>query len=380
MDPATAALAVSIYANGVPFDFGFNNPTEIETNAIFGDITWQATDNLEVMAGFRYDKEKQTINNTQTGSIGAPLPDPAQFGPLAPVIAGINGFLLSEANNANQPGMIRNTDNNAFLPKLGLTYDLSEQARMSFVVQRGYRSGGAGVNSARGTVHTFEQEFTWNYEASLRSEWLDNKLIVNGNLFYIDWEDQQVAVQLSENVFDIETQNAGSSEVYGAEIEIQYQATDNLSTFASLGYSKTEFKEFIASLVSGDQDFSGQEFPNAPARTLAMGGVYENDKGFYASLDLTYASDRFSQVGEEQIPGEPEFIGKDISSRTIVNTKIGYRTPDYGVYLVANNLFDKQYNVSRAFLVNDGTTDANRAEIGRWAEFRIVGVTVEASF
>lgn len=58
---------------------------------------------------------------------------------------------------------------------------------------------------------------TWNYELSLRTQWLDRRLTLNASAFYIDWKDQQVYVQLSDNVYDYETQNAGSLRVWGFE-------------------------------------------------------------------------------------------------------------------------------------------------------------------
>jgi iron complex outermembrane receptor protein len=54
---------------------------------------------------------------------------------------------------------------NAFLPKLGLKYDWTDDVNTSLTAQRGYRSGGSTVNIARSQRSPTIQEYTWNYEA-----------------------------------------------------------------------------------------------------------------------------------------------------------------------------------------------------------------------
>ena len=88
------------------------------------------------------------------------------------MIAGLNqvvGAYVAQAGAA-EPETARKFD--AFLPKLGLKYDMSQDASLAFVVQRAYRSGGVGLNIARSDVVAYDPEYTWNYEASLRSAWL----------------------------------------------------------------------------------------------------------------------------------------------------------------------------------------------------------------
>src|SRR3546814_4201662 len=65
--------------------------------------------------------------------------------------------------------------------------------KTGFTVQRGYRSGGSSGNIARSATFSYDPEFTWNYELSLRSAWLDGRLTLNANAFYVDWKDQQVS-------------------------------------------------------------------------------------------------------------------------------------------------------------------------------------------
>jgi outer membrane receptor protein involved in Fe transport len=98
-----------------------------------------------------------------------------------------------------QFGLQQKTTYQAFLPKGGLSWEVAPDKTVSAIVQRGYRSGGNGINPGRAQALTYDPEYTWNYELSLRTQWLDRRLTLNANAFYIDWTDQQVNVQLSEN-------------------------------------------------------------------------------------------------------------------------------------------------------------------------------------
>lgn len=369
LDEGTANIVIAQYAEGVSLNTTASNPVEISTKAIFADLTWTVNDDLDVYLGFRFDSETQEINATQMVEVASVLPDPTQFGPLAPVFMGINGLINADVAAANNEGLELDTDLDAFLPKLGFSYDITGDIGVGFTVQRGYRSGGVAVNPARATPHDFDQEYTWNYEAAFRSVLLDGDLTLNANAFYIDWEDQQVLVYLSDNIYDYETRNAGKSSIKGLEIEANFVVTDDISGFASLGLVKTEIENF-STLISGQLvDFSGNEFSNAPRQTFAIGGTWQNDDGWYASADLNYTAEQFERLAGDQT--NPEYI---IPSRTLINTKIGYRADDYGIYLVVNNLLNEEY------YDNDFDGPSNLGLMGRYGEPRIIGLTIEAEF
>src|SRR3546814_10188159 len=78
--------------------------------------------------------------------------------------------------------------------------DVCSSDLTGFTVQRGYRSGGSSGNIARSATFSYDPEFTWNYELSLRSAWLDGRLTLNANAFYVDWKDQQVSANFGMSI------------------------------------------------------------------------------------------------------------------------------------------------------------------------------------
>ncbi|MCC7268308.1 MAG: TonB-dependent receptor [Caulobacteraceae bacterium] len=366
LDPATAQFAATTYGAAlpvIPVAYTGITPEEITTWAVFGDGRFQLTPQISLLAGFRYDREKNRMANDQATVFAGDYPDPALHGPLAPVIGGLNmvvGGFVAQANAAT-PFTARTFD--AFLPKVGLKYDFTDDLNASVVVQRGYRSGGTTINVARSTVVPYDQEYTWNYEASLRSTWFDDTLTLNANAYYVKWRDQQVNVNLGLNLYDYQTENAGRSHLYGFEIEGQYRPNRHLDAYASLGRTKTKFDDFKIEEGSTDIILTGSEFSFAPDWTWSVGGTYRWDNGFTANLNANYRGDAFSDVGITQ-------ADYAIDARIVVNGQLSYAWDDWQVSVFANNLFNEEY-----IQYNQFTT--NRAMLG---EPRVVGVILEASW
>lgn len=360
LDEATANYVISQYADLDPVQLNQASSAEqnVATRAFFADATYHINEQWDIFAGIRWDREQQDNNDSQLFSIGNidAMPVATNYpAPLNRLIAGINAKLIANVKDASRPIPLADASFNEVIPKLGVSYHWSDDMTTSFVVQRGYRSGGVGVNTAKAKAYQFDPEFTTNYELSMRSFWLDGDLMVNANVFYIDWKDQQVNVQLSENTFDSETRNAGSSVVQGFELEAYYQVSDNWELFASVAQANTEFKEFSVVIPTlGDdvkRDLAGRSFANAPEWTGNLGATYTNDSGLYGNVSLNYANSSKAEIDPDIRGLSKDHPNYDPSNdgRTLVNMKIGYEWDDLGIYLIGKNLLDKEYIEGAAF-------------------------------
>lgn len=360
LDAATAGYVIDQFAPLDPAILRQQSGTseEVKTKAIFADFTYTINDDWDVFAGVRWDREENenkdyaqfVLANQDKMPVGDNYP-----APLNMLINGINQQLLNNVTAASSERPLVKSSFNEVIPKLGVTYRVNEDITSSVSVQRGYRSGGVGVNTATGNTYQYEPEFTDNFEWSLRSLFLDGDLMVNANVFYINWKDQQVNVQLSANTFDTEVRNAGESKVKGFELESYYQASNELEFNASIGFAKTEFTEFTLVIpTSGEdiiRDLSGRRFPDAPEVTANAGVTYSADSGFYASFNLNYADSSPADVDpyfRGLVEGDPNFDLQN-EGRTLVNMRVGYQWEDFGIYVVGKNIFDKEYIDRAAF-------------------------------
>jgi outer membrane receptor protein involved in Fe transport len=279
------------------FSISATSLRDTENVAAFGEVEYDLTPQLTLIAGARYDRE--TTKNEITG-----------------------GFTQPESSATFD----------AFLPKAGAVYRFTDDVSLGFTWQRGYRAGGSGINLATGQPFTFDPEFTDNYELAFRSEWLDNRLAVNANAFYTNWSDQQV--NEGTNFLDIVTTNAGSSRLYGGELAVEARPINGLNLFGSVAYVNTEFTDF----VNGGTDFSGNQFPDAAKWTAFLGAEYRFGGGFFVAGDGSYTSSAFTDAANTD--------DRKTDSRLLTNARVGYEQDNWAVTLFATNLFDDDYITS----------------------------------
>lgn len=362
----TARQVASLYTASlpnIPVDYTSDFPTGVETMAVFADGRYRLTDRLSLLGGFRYDHESNTIGGDAIATFVGTLPDPVAFGAdLVPVITAVNGAVLgfvSDANGSATPGTRKF---NAFLPKGGVEMAWTPDISTAFVVQRGYRSGGSSFNTARSQLFAYDPEFTWNYELSVRSAWLDGRLTLNANAFYIDWTAQQTNANFGNGTYDTHTVNAGKSHLYGFELELSHRLSSVFDWYASVGHTRTKFDEFVTD-VGSITDLSGLEFPYAPEWTLSGGANVRLSGGFNANVNASYRSAVMTNVSVPQTDSR-------VGARTLVNARFGYEADHWSLSLFANNLLDEKYDQ----YVNGVT---NFAIIGAPRSF---GVVLETGF
>lgn len=158
----------------------------------------------------------------------------------------------------------------------------------------------------------------------------------------------RAADRLSEGPNETQTENAGRTELYGAELKVDTALFDGFRAFASAGYARTEFVEFDSSAG----DFQGNEFPGAPRWQGGIGLSWEyGECGPYIQLDGNAVDNTFRRANNDP----------DQTSDTygFVNGRLGWRFRYAEIYVTGRNLTDRFYLTQRAF----GTFQAGDARL-----------------
>ncbi len=271
-----------------------------------------------------------------------------------------------------------NTNSNAtfneFLPKVGISYDLTDNQTIGASYNKGYRTGfqqwimlppaaGGGFRTS-----TVAPEYLDAYELSYRSNWLNKTLEFNSNFFYYDYTDQQVAVL--DNVYRVsEVLNAGSSHAYGAEFEARWRPIPPLQLFASLGLLQTKFDDFVAGNRAGE-DFTGNEYPDAPSFTFAAGALYRSAQGWFVGANVCH-TDGYQSTGD--VDNSPT---QYVDSYTVVDARAGWEWENYTLTVFAKNLFDEKYLTA----VETTHSPPLSPGYGMAGDERQFGVTLRAEF
>lgn len=365
---AQANLFASFYSVDAPL-YTFNSePVLIHNKAVYGEGEWDITPRLTLNGGLRYDTEDNVQHITNSGTVlglADPALLPAAFRPLA---IGINSS--QSFNPFKTATQTSNQSFDAWLPKAGLRYRVSDDLTVGGVIQRAYRAGGSSNNVVRQIVTPLAPEYTWNYELYLRTSFMDKRGRLNANVYYTDWTNQQTEITLSTQQSDVIGVNAGHSQLYGFETELNFELTNEVSLHAGLGYSHTEFTSFAFTVPAAATPFGipidphqfdklvGNAFPYAPQWSGVLGASWRNADGWFANANANYSDVFFSDTANTR-KGD---------ARVLVSARAGRELGRVTAAVFVRNLFDATY-------VQDPSPD--RPLVG---EPRMVGATLEVRY
>ena len=260
---------------------------------------------------------------------------------------------------------------------IALSKALNEDHESYFRIARGYKAGGFNMSlpTELSDKKEFQTETLYNYELGLKSSWLAGDVTTNFSLFYMDRRDQQVSASqqnpLEPQKFILYIENAGSSHNYGAELDANWYATDNLKLYAALGWLETAYGDYqYQDKYGGLVDLSGRELAHSPNFTYSAGATYRSDNGWFANLTTSGKSDFYYSDSNES-KSEPY---------TIFNARIGYETDIWSAYLWGRNLFDENYGVRGFYFGNEPDIDWADKQYIRYGDPRQLGLTVNVKF
>ncbi|MBW3513501.1 TonB-dependent receptor [Shewanella sp. NKUCC01_JLK] len=244
-------------------------------------------------------------------------------------------------------------------------------------VARGYKAGGFNMTLPveLNDKKEFSTETLYNYEIGLKSHWLAGLIDTNLALFYMDRQDQQVAASQQDpdkpQRFILFTENAGSSNNYGAELDATWYTTDNLQVYSSIGWLETAYGDYQYQDKYGTEvDLTGRDLAHSPHVTYSLGGTYRANSGWFANLNLSGKSEFYYSDSNES-RSEPY---------TIVNARVGYEASAWSAYLWGRNLFNEEYGVRGFYFGNEPDNGWAEKQYIRYGDPRQIGVTFNVKF
>jgi iron complex outermembrane receptor protein len=249
-DSVVYLLARKVPGLSLPISDIFTSNLHKQSIAGFGQLTYHITDELQFTAGGRWTHDE--INFAAGG-----VPSVSGF----PLIAGA----YSTGGDLKW---------SSFDPKFTLSYDVHHHALVYASFARGFKSGGVQnlPTTAEAAARPFNPEHVKTTELGLKSTWFDRRLQLDLAAFYTDFADLQVQslVTLPSGATLTVTDNAGSSTIRGAELEVAALPVRGLRLSLGYAYLHAKYGQF----VSGTNDYSGRWLNRSPENTIDVAGVY----------------------------------------------------------------------------------------------------------
>ena len=223
--------------------------------------------------------------------------------------------------------------------KLGLDYRIGE-AMIYASASRGYKSGGITgfYVTDVGAKAPYNPEFINAYEAGVKSTWADNRLRLNGAVFYYDYKDLQAFGVIPNEQGNLEFRifNVAKSRVQGGELEASWVPVGGLKIDLGLGLLSTKVVE---SAVGGV--IVGNRLGNAPDFELDSSVSYKwalaTGLSVTAGVDVNWRGGTFYYVQNTPNQFEPAYV--------LVDPRITLTGPNdvWKVTLWAKNAANKRY-------------------------------------
>lgn len=323
--------------------------------AAYGDVTWKLRDDLELIVGGRYTRDKKEF--------GLSIPTPR----YADGSEAFSTFTFGYVTD----GFVRGSDSwSEVTPRIALNYFATEDVTLFASLSTGFKSGGfdtnglllpnnfvpycglypAGETEGPGDgegcpdnvnydvdvtgiaqLKSVDPETSQNLELGMKSQWFENRLQMNASVYYYQYDDRQVQYA-SGRVLLLE--NVGESDGKGVEVDMRFVPSENWDMRFTLAYSDTEIKKIddgvcsincVGNQLTGTPEWSGSAlisytvpFAGGEVRTTLE---YVAQTKVWANFENTFSTPGWSES----------------------NLRVGYSSGDeaWEANLYVENLFDQ---------------------------------------
>ena len=347
---------------------------ETRSWAAFGTATFGVTERWSVTGGLRYssDKKDAFINHYN--------------------LPGVSRAFASTSRDNLIGDVSRKEDKLTW--SANTKYDLTDRVMVFATAATGFKSG--GFNSRRlnvGDPFAFEPENSTTFEAGVKSELFDRRLVLNATLFRMTLKDFQESVLNPVTGTGFVVGNAGEREVQGLEADFRARPTARLSLEGGFSYTDAEFTDRPAGPCAMGQapngsrpntcNYDGLRPANSPKWKGAVAAQY--DQPLIDDLELSLRAEA-NYTGEQYLNST-----LDPSSRqeavTLVNLRATVSGDDrkWSVSAWVKNLTDESYysvvvtQPVNAYISGGGTAAA-RGFLGWYSPPRTYGAEMTYRF
>lgn len=296
---------------------------DAESWAVFGQGSYHLTDQLSLSAGGRWTREEKTMDIVQSADIGG-------------------GILFPLWGNAELDALGISTKPvfKDFTPHVGIEYQVNDDLMTYASYTEGFKSGGW---NARGTdpsdFNLIEAENAEAYEVGFKSEFMNNRVRLNGAYFRNTYKDF-IITALNPDTGGFVTINAAEARISGIELELSARPAEGLDLYASLGRMWNKYTK-LGDNVIFDID---NEIKRTPKYTAQVGFNYRapvtENGAVILSADYSHQDKYYGGVNNS--------AAETSEATDLVHAAISYEGGDgqWSVTAACENCTDQEYHHS----------------------------------
>ena len=307
---------------------------------------------------------------------------------------------------------VNNSSFNAFTPRATLNWKLSPEMMLYGVVAKGFKSGGfITLAGTPADFAAFQPETLMSYEIGAKTEWLDGRVLLNANVFYMKNKDKLFTTlepdTRSATGTSLKASNNSDATSKGIEIESAFVINDSFSLSLQYTYTKAEYTRYapLTTGTLGIAQVGNCTLGETPSGTILVAGVPTPAVVRYCITSIAgiplERSPEHSAAGtftfKRPIGGEKTLIvetsvqyvgdrpeganitGINFGAYTNVDARIGVQNEAWSAYLYGENLFDDD-TIRSGQAGGDFASPGNQLTAGYLPDRRQVGLRVGYRF
>lgn len=305
--------------------------------AVFGEVSYDLTEQFTVMAGARhYDLENSLVGFA--GNLGKCTAYPC----------------------IDYPNVDATTSDKGETYKINLSYALNEDVMLYTTYSEGYRPGGVNRASVGEVSPAYQPDWVYNYEFGWKSTFMENRLRFNGSIYHIDWKDFQFSyLDVLVSPLTLIT-NVGESSTNGAEFDMNFLATNELSLSLSGSYNdatlESDYYRTPDDLIAGDVSApKGTDMPFVPELQVTASARYALNIANLPAYVQAAWSHTGASYNDLTLAAREQQAAYDL-----VNLSAGIANDEWSADLFVNNITDERAEIYRNVNDYDARITTNR--------------------
>ncbi len=325
-------------------------PTEETQWAVFAELGFDITDNLNLLVGFRYFEAESKTTNLSLNADGTTTQNCREELVGGEGVCVFSPDQITPDNRLGSFGGASSASEEDTLPLVTLTWGITDDILTYATASEGYRIGGTNLLRATSEAdETYLSDKLTNQEIGLKMTLMDGRFVWNMAYYQMVWEDMQMVA--ADPTIDFGwgqvTVNAGEAEINGFETNFALAASDRWTFDGAFTFTDSEVVE--GAEIAGDVVIAvGEQLPLSPELKYSLGVEYGfpmgNSDGFLR-LDYSFTDEQTNATSGSGLLTSSYLLRGVITTLpdySITNLKFGWGTDKYDISFALNNVTDER--------------------------------------
>ncbi|MEI9987203.1 MAG: TonB-dependent receptor [Aliidongia sp.] len=299
--------------------------------AAYGNVSYEILDGLKAAVGLRVAQSGFDFIDYQDGPYGTAAP---------------------QTNTGSEK-------ETPVTPRFNLSYQITPDQMVYATAAKGYRIGGANEPAPQDICGTdlkslgisqvpltYNSDTVWNYELGAKGKFFDNSVLLQGSLFWIDWNNIQQQVYLPTCGYYY-TGNLGTAASRGFDLQAQWAIGNGFVLSGSTGLTDTRYTSTI--IENGNILSKSGDSLATPEWAATLSGEYHfkplAEIDAYARLDYQFAGPYYRTGSAETFSYEA--LTRNAPATHYVTARFGATHGGWDVSAYIDNLLDSRTSLYR---------------------------------